>query len=547
MNVPSLHSSYPHVSGAKAWGAILVFTCIALAACTMPDSPGDFYLSRFLRLPLEVPLVALGLLVLPPRLAIALAAGATISAFALLVLKLADVGVISIFQRRFNPYLDVKLIGDGWNLLSGTIGVPGAALAVVMVVAAMAAVVAGFWWACVSMTRFAQGARRLATRGFLLALIAGGVLWTLHAQVGMRPLADARVASYLGDRLALVAHSVADIRAFEGELLADTRPAEQTELFAGVRDRDVILIFIESYGRSAIDDPRYGGLIQPRLDGIEQRLQDAGFASASGWTRSPTVGGLSWLAHGTLLSGLWVDSQARYDMLMASGQVSLNWMFLQAGWLTAAVMPAITMDWPEAAYYGYEKIVAFKDLGYRGKPFNWVTMPDQYTLSAFDRLVRRPAHAEGRAVMAEIALISSHAPWTPVATLINWEDVGDGTVFNAQAESGDPPAVVWADHERVRHQYVRTVDYALETVGDYIARFGGDAVFIFLGDHQPAALVTGEGASRSVPIHVVSRDRALVDRFLAEGFDAGMTPTAEGPEPSMAEMRSVLIRAFGHR
>ncbi|WP_198647094.1 sulfatase [Pannonibacter carbonis] len=547
MNVLSPHSVHQHTSGAKAWRVILVFLSIGLAACTMPDSPGDFYLSRFLRLPLEVPLVALGLLLLPQRLAIALAAGATISAFALLFLKLADVGVISVFQRRFNPYLDIKMIGDGWNLLSGTIGVPGAALAVAGVGAALAGVMASFWWASMSMTLFAQGARRLAIRGFLLALVAGSVLWTLQAQVGMRPLADARVASYLGDRLALVVHSVADIRAFEGELLAEAGAEDQTELFAGIRDRDVILIFIESYGRSAIEDPRYGGLIQPRLDGIELRLRQAGFASASGWTRSPTVGGLSWLAHGTLLSGLWVDSQARYDMLMASGQVSLNRMFLQAGWLTAAVMPAITMDWPEAAYYGYEKIFAFKDLGYSGKPFNWVTMPDQYTLSAFDRLVRRPAQAEGRAVMAEIALISSHAPWTPVATLIDWEDVGDGTVFNAQAESGDPPAVVWADHARVRRQYVRTVDYALETVGDYILRFGGDAVFIFLGDHQPAALVTGEGASRSVPIHVVSRDRALVERFIAEGFDAGMTPAAEGPEPSMAEMRSVLIRAFGQR
>jgi len=210
-------------------------------------------------------------------------------------------------------------------------------------------------------------------------------------------------------------------------------------------------------------------------------------------------------------------------------------------------MPAITMDWPEAAYYGYDQILASKDLGYRGKPFNWVTMPDQYTLSAFDRLARQPARDAGEPVMAEIALISSHAPWTPVPKLIDWQVVGEGTVFNDQAESGDSPQVLWADHDRVRRQYIETIDYTLETLVDYIARFGGDAVFIVLGDHQPAALVTGPDASRAVPFHVVSRDVSLIEAFRSDGFAIGMTPDGQGPEPSMDSMRDRLMRHFSAR
>src|SRR5690606_32617333 len=160
--------------------------------------------------------------------------------------------------------------------------------------------------------------------------------------------------------------------------------------------------------------------------------------------------------------------------------------------------------------------------------------------SAFERLARQPARAQGRPVMAEIALISSHAPWTPVPRLVDWSAVGDGTIFNAQAESGDPPRVVWADHERVRRQYIATIDYVLETLGDYIPRFGEDAVFVILGDHQPAALVTGREASRAVPIHIVSRDAAMIGDFLAEGFAPGMTPSAQGPEPPMDAMRERL-------
>ena len=48
-------------------------------------------------------------------------------------------------------------------------------------------------------------------------------------------------------------------------------------------------------------------------------------------------------------------------------------------------MPAITLPWPEADWFGYDRVLAARDLGYRGQPFNWVTMPDQFTLAAFER------------------------------------------------------------------------------------------------------------------------------------------------------------------
>jgi hypothetical protein len=214
---------------------------------------------------------------------------------------------------------------------------------------------------------------------------------------------------------------------------------------------------------------------------------------------------------------------------MASRRPSLNRLFAGAGWETVAVMPAITMDWPEAAYYGYDRILAAGNLGYRGKPFNWITMPDQYTLSAFQRLVRDKQ--DRKPVMAEIALISSHAPWTPVASMVDWDSVGDGQVFDAQATSGDPPAVVWSDPQRVRRQYIQTIDYSLEALSSYIARYGDDAVFLVIGDHQPAAIVTGPKASRAVPFSVISRDAALVNRFRADGFDAGMRPKSPGEQP----------------
>lgn len=520
--------------------ALAVFLLVFGAACNLPDRPGGLTLAALAHVPLDVPLAGLALMLLPRRLAYGAAALTTVLVFILLFLKAADSGVQMAFQRPFNPYLDFKMLGDGWNLLSGTIGTFTAALAVALALALLAGLMAAFFWSAVCLIRMRATLRLPVLAGFAILLAGGLAMLTAGGNARFH-------SASLGERLKVVARSIADLSAFEAELVQPAALPPPEQLFARVRGRDVVLAFIESYGRSAIEDPRYAPLTGPRLAAVQAELEEAGYTMASGWTRAPTVGGLSWLAHGTLLSGLWVDSQARYDLLMRSDRPSLNRLFRDAGWQSVAVMPAITMDWPESAYYGYDTVLAAKDLGYTGKPFNWVTMPDQYTLSAFDWLARQPAAAEGKPVMAEIALISSHAPWTPVPSLIDWGDAAEGSNFNAQAESGDSPAVVWADPERVRDHYIRTIDYALETLGSYIARSDGEALYVFLGDHQPAAIITGQGASRAVPVHVVSRDRALVSRFIEHGFIPGMMPAATpqaGEEPGMDGLRDVLIRAM---
>ena len=71
-------------------------------------------------------------------------------------------------------------------------------------------------------------------------------------------------------------------------------------------------------------------------------------------------------------------------------------------------------------------------------------------------------------MFAEVSLISSHAPWTPIPPVLeDWDAIGDGRVFSQWAEMGDPPEVVWRDPERVRHQYLLSVDYVLGVLGAY--------------------------------------------------------------------------------
>jgi hypothetical protein len=115
-------------------------------------------------------------------------------------------------------------------------------------------------------------------------------------------------------------------------------------------------------------------------------------------------------------------------------------------------------------------------------------MPDQFTFAALDRLLRDGGDA--RPLFAQVATGSSHAPWVPVPDMVDWDEIGDGRIFNEMAASGDPPDVVWRDRDRVRDQYRQAIDYALNVVFDYAARHAADPPLIFVvGDHQAAGFV----------------------------------------------------------
>jgi hypothetical protein len=491
------------------------------------------------RFPLEVAGLAFLASMMSGRFLALLRWSATLLAGAMLLLKLADLGTGIAFQRPFNPYLDVKILTDGWNLLSGAVGAEEAVGIICAGLLAWLLVVALLYWSLGGFRNLGAETRRRLAIGSGVLLLVGLTLLAVRDDDRRSLLVDAQTIPYIVNRIDMIRESSADLDRFEAELAQDR--VSSGPHFSALSGMDVVLVFVESYGRSAIEDPRYAARVHDRLAAVGRQIEASGLQARSGWLTSPTVGGLSWLAHGTLLSGLWVSNQSRYDRMITSERRSLNSLFRASGWRTAAVMPAITLDWPESAYFGYDRVHAAAGLGYKGKPFNWVTMPDQYTLAAFERLERPRGH---QPVMAEIALISSHAPWTPIPSLVDWDKVGDGTIFNDQAESGDPASVVWADPERVRSQYAVSIDYALETLGSYMARYGENTLFILLGDHQPASIITGEGASRDVPVHIVAGNPALLKRLDRWGWPSGMLPAKDTPVYRMDEFRQKFVESF---
>jgi hypothetical protein len=194
---------------------------------------------------------------------------------------------------------------------------------------------------------------------------------------------------------------------------------------------------------------------------------------------------------------------------------------------------------------GYDQVYDAQDMGYRGPRFSWATMPDQYTLLRFERIEH--ATRDRHPVMAEITLVSSHAPWEPIPRLINWKDVGDGSVFNGMATSDDPPqAILTRAPGRVQADYRAAIEYSLSSLISYVEIFGdSNLVLIFLGDHQPSPLVTGYGVSHDVPITVVARDRSVLNRISSWGWQDGLKPGPQAPVWRMDDFRDRFLSAFG--
>ena len=319
--------------------------------------------------------------------------------------------------------------------------------------------------------------------------------------------------------------------------------ATVAQLLTGLRGKDVLIAFVESYGRVAIEDPEFAPQMTSLLDAGNSRLRAAGYASRSAFLTSPTFGGGSWLAHSTLLSGLWINNQQRYRNLLASDRLTLNRAFHRAGWRTVDVEPAVTRAWPEGAFYRSDRLYTAQNLGYRGPLFNFSSIPDQYTLSAFQRLERgTPNHPP---TMAEMVLLSSHSPWAPLPRLVDWGKVGDGSVFTGMPKEGDSPEQL-RDRGRIRSAYLQSIEYSVNTLISYVETYGDDnLVLILLGDHQPAPIVAGEGASRDVPVTIVARDHAVLDRMSGWGWQDGLKPAPQAPVWRMDAFRDRFLSAFG--
>ncbi|MEZ5285693.1 MAG: sulfatase-like hydrolase/transferase [Vicinamibacterales bacterium] len=309
-----------------------------------------------------------------------------------------------------------------------------------------------------------------------------------------------------------------------------------------VEGADVILLFIESYGATSWDRPEYASVLAPARHRLNEAIDASGRGVVTGLVESTTFGGESWLAHISLLSGTEVRDADVNRRLMAEHRDTLVTPFARHGYRTMAVMPGLQAPWPEGRFYGFDRIYGLPDLGYEGPPFGWWDVTDQFVIARMDALAVAPR--DRAPVFVFMPSISTHAPFTPVPPYQpDWSRVltsapyDEGPLTRAYAEVPD-----WTD---LGPGYARALSYTYDTLAGYLRlRADRDLVLVIVGDHQPAALVSGEGASWEVPVHVVASRPAVLERLRAHGFTEGLAPA----RPDLARMDTlmpILLDAFG--
>jgi phosphatidylglycerophosphate synthase len=525
-------------------GVAIALTGLALllvwGALVAPSQPSGLTIGAFARLPLELLVVVALAVLLPagPRRALAVVAGALLAALA--VVKVLDIGFITAYDRPFDPVSDSSYVGIGIETLRDAIGRSSANLALAAIVVLFVGLLALPVLALSRLTRVAAGHRDWVLRGATVLGVAWVVLRVLGAPVASTSAATLAVREVQAVQTGLHAHEV-----LAREIPRDRfRATPGDRLLTGLRGKDVLLLFVESYGRVAVQGSSFSPGVDAVLDNGTAQLRAGGFSSRSAFLSSSTFGGLSWLAHSTLQSGIRIGTQRGYDQLVKSDRLTLSGAFKRAGWRAVVDDPANKRTWPEgSAFYHYDKIYDRRNVGYRGPGFGLPPMPDQYVLSSLHRLELAKRHRPP--VFAEVDLISSHTPWTRIPRLIPWNDVGDGSIFDRVPAEESTRAKLFGDAGRARSAYGHSIEYTMSTIASFVRHYGDDkTVVVLLGDHQPP-IVTGQGATHDVPISIIAHDPKVMDQIAGWGWQDGLRPSPEAPVWPMSAFRDRFLGAFG--
>jgi phosphatidylglycerophosphate synthase len=531
------------------------FTIAALALALLwftlllPDRIYQFSFDAFVRVPVELLVLVAVALVLPtwPRRIVATVAGILFGL--LIVAKFLNMGYYDLLDRAFNPVTDWSEIAQARGVLQDAIGARLTNVAAIVLVIGLALILGAIIAAALHITAVAARHRRGTVRGLAALSAAWGLSAVLSLQlIPGSPVASASETGLAVAQVRLTQSALADPRIF-GQAIHSRDPEAAipaSDLLTGLRGKDVLIVFVESYGQVAVRGTTFSPGVDAVLRRQEGMLDRAGWSTQSAWEGSPTSGGVSWLAHSTVQSGLWVNSQQRYNELLASQRFTLSDAFDKAGWHTVADDPSDNTTWtPGTTFYHYTQTYNRLNVGYRGPSFSYSAMPDQYTLGEFQRLELTPGH---KPVMAEIDTTSSHTPWVPLPSMVPWNQVGNGSVFRAQRGSAQEVARVWSNTSTVRQFYGQSIQYAMTALTSWVTELNDpNLVLILLGDHQPHSTVSGNTPNNKVPISIITRAPSVLRQMSSWHWQNGLLPSPSAPFEPMDAFRDQFLNTFSSK
>jgi phosphatidylglycerophosphate synthase len=520
---------------------VLVWTDLLL-----PDRAWQLSPAAFVRIPLEALVLVAIALVLPPRPRRIVAAFAGVLFSLLTLATFLNIAFYEFVDRAFNPVNDWGNLRPAVDVIRGAIGSTHTDLALVTLWVGLLLLFGTITAATIHITTVVARHRRGSVRGLAALTTVWGVCAGLSLQlVPGSPVASASAAALAVAQVRATQAALTDQHRFEQAIHSSDPQARvpASDLLTGLRGKDVIFVFVESYGQVAVRDSS----MAPGVDAVLRRstasLARSGWSTQSAWVTSPSFGGLSQLGHSTLQSGLWVNSTQRYAQLIASSRFTLSDAFDKAGWRTVSDSPEDDRGFPAGTkFYHYDQLYARGNVGYRGPAFSYASIPDQYTYAEFQRLELGPGH---KPVMAEIDTVSSHSPWAPLPTMVPWGKVGNGSIFDPMPARGETALSIFGNIPKQRQAFGRSIQYSMQALTSWVTELNDpNLVLILLGDEQPAGGISPPGASHAVPISIVARDPSVFRQIAPWHWQDGLLPSPSAPLEPMSAFRNNFLGAF---
>ena len=304
------------------------------------------------------------------RLGAGVAALIAVATSGIVVLKVAEVTVIEVLDRPFNPLLDARLARSGVNLLTEALGGP-LGWASVAALALAPIVVCAVSYAAVRRVQ-----RTLHERFARQATVAACA--TLVALFAIRQVFDARYSVVWNDASRALSATLAWPKKRLVSLSKSTprwpptafRPFLRIACSQGCGGPTSSCSSLSRTGRSAVELPRYARTTASTLATFEERLAARGLSAVSAWLTSPTAGGQSWLPTGTLASGLGSRIRAA---------TTLRWKANASRWSAPSHAPAIAPRRSSRPSIGHGQRARVSGSGTCKSPLIWATPASRTT------------------------------------------------------------------------------------------------------------------------------------------------------------------------
>ncbi|WP_291711600.1 sulfatase-like hydrolase/transferase [Limnobacter sp. CACIAM 66H1] len=460
----------------------------------------------------------------------------------------ADVVVPNLLGRPVNLYWDVpQLPRFVWVTVQGL----PVWLTVLVTLLACAAVWAYFRLLRVAMYTVSNAVQPVArTLWFWSALmLAGAVVLLNYSEDPDKPtfVSKAVLPVYWKEAMKLLDILVPSRKA---QLLPATTVIDETlanphsPALAALNNRDVHMIFLETYGAVLYDQKDSSAAVAHTRAQLEKSILESGRNVVSAFYVSPTIGGASDLAHLSVLSGIDLKDSRKHDVLLTTQRPTLLDVFEREGYETFGLYHSVGWEWVERAFYSFDQYIDGPALNYEGPAFGFWKIPDQFAAARVEQLYPRDEKAKPRFTF--FPTISSHFPFHQVPPYQpDWKKLLSPQPFDsAAAARAQAEPVNW---EYMKPDYLRTINYTNTWLAGYFSQpEPRETVYVMIGDHQPTGSVSREPTPWDVPVFIVSKDKSLLDRFKAMGFTDGLTPKKRVPLGTLNELTATLLKGFGN-